>query len=87
MKKSLVMVLLLFVAVAGALVFLTTGPRAAPQCVDPDFCPDIICPPNHVFVPTTCEECGHCEPGNDGPLGEGPGGGRPGGGPPGGGRP
>ena len=62
MKKSLLVFLLLFVAVVGAWALLATGPRAAPECVDPDLCPDIICLEDHVFIPTTCEECGHCEP-------------------------
>ena len=62
MKKALLVFLLLFAAVAGAWALLAPGAQAAPECVDPTLCPDIICAPGTVFVPTTCEACGHCEP-------------------------
>ena len=61
MKKSLLSAFLLAAVVVGGLALMSPAPKAAPQCVDPDTCPDIICPPGHEFVPTTCKECGHCE--------------------------
>ncbi len=62
MRKSVFLVLLLAVVVAGALALTSPAPQAAPKCVDPYLCPDIICLPGYEFVPTTCKECGHCEP-------------------------
>ncbi len=66
MRRYVFSMFLLVALVVGALALTTPAPQAAPKCVDPNLCPDIICAPGTVFVPTTCKECGHCEPINCG---------------------
>ncbi len=66
MRRYVFSMFLLVALVVGALALTTPAPQAAPKCVDPNLCPDIICAPGTVFVPTTGKECGHCEPINCG---------------------
>ncbi len=61
-KKWFLPILLAGVIAAAALALSSPAPEAAPECVDPDLCPIVVCPPDHEFVPTTCKECQHCEP-------------------------
>ena len=80
MKRIFISMALFLVIALGTVALLSPAPEAAPQCVDPNLCPIVICPPDWTFVDTTCKECQHCEPPDNGKPGKGgKGKGKPGG--------